>query len=491
MTKAAVSAVGSVEGLVADYPEHLPVLVVDDDGDVRLVISRCLRKFKVKVVESETLAEARDRFESGERFSLVFLDRCLPDGDGVDFTQEILEWCPGLAVCIITGNGTGSNARKAMQGGAFAYLPKPCFPSEIRDVLVRRYPRLSDSFRDGELAGPAIDGSIQSEDQSGVTLIAHSPPMIRLTLEILQIAKMTRSVLVTGASGAGKEVIAHKIHEMSSRADRKFRAINCGAIPLELIESMLFGHVKGAFTGAVSDHMGVFEEANGGTVFLDEVTETSAAFQVKLLRVLQEHRITRVGSNEEIILNVRVIASSNRNVLEAVANGGFREDLYFRLKGSEIFVPALKDRREDIEPLARHFAQLTVKETGARVAFSRGAMTALQNYEWPGNVRELQSVVDSAVQRCNGIVLISDLPKEIRLHQGDLKANEIPIIGGFEPKRSLEAVSDDYVLEVLRWCGGNKTRAAGILRIARVTLSRLSKKKGWDAQFADVWDVTD
>src|SRR5688572_20518406 len=144
-------------------------------------------------------------------------------------------------------------------------------------------------------------------------------------------------VLVTGASGAGKEVIARKIHEMSLRADRKFVAINCGAIPLELIESMLFGHVKGAFTGAVIDHRGVFEEANGGTVFLDEVTETSAAFQVKLLRVLQEHRITRVGSNQEIRLDVRVIASSNRNVLEAVATGGFREDLYFRLKGSEIF----------------------------------------------------------------------------------------------------------------------------------------------------------
>jgi len=490
MTMAAVSTVSSVESLIAEYPEDLPVLVVDDDGDVRTVIVRALRKFKIKVVESETLAETRRRFDVGERFSFVFLDRCLPDGDGVDFMREMLDICPNLAVCIITANGTGTNAQKAIEDGAFDYFPKPCYVSEIRDVIERKYPRLSDSFRSGELAGPIIDGS-KGEDECGVALIAHSAPMIRLTKEILQIAKMTRCVLVSGASGSGKEVIARKIHEMSSRGDRRFVAINCGAIPLELIESMLFGHVKGAFTGAVLDHRGVFEEANGGTVFLDEVTETSEAFQVKLLRVLQEQRITRVGSNEEIRLNVRVIASSNRNVLEAVASGAFREDLYFRLKGSEVSVPALRDRRVDIEPLARHFAKLTVRETGKPVAFSLGAMAALQNYAWPGNVRELQSVVDSAVQRCNGIVLISDLPRELRVNQGELSANEIPTIGISAPMRSLEVVANDYILEVLNWCGGNKTQAAGILRINRVTLARLSKKMGWDEQYSSVWRASD
>jgi transcriptional regulator with PAS, ATPase and Fis domain len=308
--------------------------------------------------------------------------------------------------------------------------------------------------------------------------------MIRLTLEILEIAKMTRSVLVSGASGTGKEVIARKIHEMSSRRNRKFVGVNCGAMNLELIESTLFGHVKGAFTGAVNDRKGVFEEANGGTVFLDEITETSAVFQVKLLRVLQEHRICRVGSNEEIVLNVRVIAASNRNVVEEVAAGDFREDLYFRLKGSEIFIPALKDRREDIEPLAIHFAQLTVRETGRPVAFSRGAMTALQSYHWPGNVRELQSAVDSAVQRCNGIVLTSDLPKDLRLDLGDVKTGSVRL-------RSLEEANNDYCLQVLRSCQGNKTRAADILGIDRGTIIKLSQKKGWDDQFADEWGVTD
>jgi DNA-binding NtrC family response regulator len=198
-----------------------------------------------------------------------------------------------------------------------------------------------------------------------------------------------------------------------------------------------------------------------------------------------------VGSNQEILLNVRVIASSNRNVLEAVGSGAFREDLYFRLKGSEIFVPPLKERRVDIEPLAHHFAKLTVRETGKSVAFSLRAMEALQNYDWPGNVRELQSVVDSAVQRCNGIVLVSDLPRELRVNQGDLRANEIARVGTSAPKRSLEVVTNDYCLEVLNWCGGNKTQAAEILRINRITLVRLSKKQGWDKQYSDVWRVND
>ena len=183
--------------------------------------------------------------------------------------------------------------------------------------------------------------------------------------------------------------------------------------------------------------------------------------------------------------DVRVIAASNRNVVEEVAAGNFREDLYFRLKGSEVFIPALKDRREDIEPLAIYFAQLTVRETGRPAAFSRGAMTALQNYDWPGNVRELQSAVDSAVQRCNGIVLTSDLPKDLRLDQGDLKT------GGCARLRSLEEANNDYCLQVLRSCQGNKTRAAEILGIDRGTMIKLSHKKGWDDQFADEWGVTD
>ena len=484
MTSVATAA-ASVKSLIADYPEDLPVLVIDDDPDVRLAISRCLQRYKIKVVEAGTLSEARRRFRLEEEFSFVFLDRCLDDGDGVDFAREILEDSPDLAVAIITANGTGANAEKAIEAGAFAYLPKPCTASDIRRVLFRRYPRLSDSFRDGELAGPIIDGSIQYEDESRVTLIAHSPQMIKLRLEILEIAKMTRCVLVSGGSGTGKELVARKIHEKSERAACKFAAINCGSVNVQLIESTLFGHVRGAFTGAVTDRKGLFEEAQGGTVLLDEITETSEEFQVKLLRVLQEQRLSRVGTNHEIAVNVRVIAASNRNVSEQVRAGKFREDLYFRLKGSEIFVPPLKDRREDIEPLAFYFANLTVKETKRPVQFSRAAMTALHSYEWPGNVRELQSAVDSAVQRCNGIVLVTDLPKE--LDPGYSKADEMAVVGSAN-FRSLEEASNEHMLRVLRAFQGNKSKAAEILNIARSTLIRVSRNKGWDDRYADEWE---
>ena len=473
-----------------DYPAGVPALVVDDDADVRSVISKCLRKFKVGVVEAESLAQAREMFEEGEQFSMVFLDRCLPDGDGVEFSREVMDRQPGLAVVIVTGQGSADNANVAIAGGAFGYIPKPCQIADIRNALLRKYPTLSDAFHDGSATGPVIDGSSDDEEEeSGVRLIGNSSVMIRVALEIGEIAKMTRPVLITGKSGTGKEVVAQKIHEMSSRAGRKFVAVNCGAMPQELIESTLFGHTRGAFTGATVDRKGVFEEADGGTIFLDEITETTATFQVKLLRVLQEHRITRVGSNQEIKLDVRVIASSNRNVVDEVAAGHFREDLYFRLKGSEIFLPPLKDRREDVMPLAVHFAGITARKTGRKVAFSTAVMAALKAYDWPGNVRELESVIDSAVQRCNGIVLLSDLPRDLRAIVGDLNENEVPVVGALvgntEDMQTLEEVEDAHMQRVLRHCNGNKTQAAKVLGLDRSAFGKKCREKGWGVKMGE------
>ena len=335
-----------------------------------------------------------------------------------------------------------------------------------------------------------IDGSsADEEEKSGVRLIGNSSVMIRVALEIGEIAKMTRPVFITGKSGTGKEVVAQKIHEMSSRAGRKFVAVNCGAMPQELIESTLFGHMRGAFTGAITDRKGVFEEADGGTIFLDEITETTATFQVKLLRVLQEHRITRVGSNQEIKLDVRVIASSNRNVVDEVAAGHFREDLYFRLKGSEIFLPPLKDRREDVMPLAFHFAGITARKTGRKVAFSTAVIAALKAYDWPGNVRELESAIDSAVQRCNGIVLLSDLPRDLRAIVGDLTENEVAVVGALvgntEEMQTMEEVEDAHMQRVLRHCNGNKTQAARMLGLDRSAFGKKCREKGWGLKIAE------
>jgi DNA-binding NtrC family response regulator len=471
-----------------DYPAGVPALVVDDDADVRSVISKCLRKFKIGVVEAESLAQAREMFEEGEQFSMVFLDRCLPDGDGVEFSREVVDRQPGLAVVIVTGQGSADNANVAIAGGAFGYIPKPCQIADIRNALLRKYPTLSDAFHDGSATGPLIDGSSDDEEEeSGVKLIGNSSVMIRVALEIGEIAKMTRPVLISGKTGVGKEVVAQKIHEMSSRAGRKFVAVNCGAMPQELIESTLFGHIKGSFSGAIADRKGVFEEADGGTIFLDEITETTAAFQVKLLRVLQEHRVTRVGSNQEIKLDVRVIASSNRNIVDEVAAGRFREDLYFRLKGSEIFLPPLQDRREDVMPLTLHFAGITARKTRRKVAFSTAVLSALQAYDWPGNVRELESVIDSAVQRCNGVVLLSDLPRDLREMVGDLvgdlNENEVAVVGAVVGTtgelQTLEEVEDAHMQRVLRHCNGNKTQAAKMLGLDRSAFGKKCRENGW------------
>jgi DNA-binding NtrC family response regulator len=481
-----------------DYPAGVPALVVDDDADVRSVISKCLRKFKVGVVEAESLAQAREMFEEGEQFSMVFLDRCLPDGDGVEFSREVMDRQPGLAVVIVTGQGSADNANVAIAGGAFGYIPKPCQIADIRNALLRKYPTLSDAFHDGSATGPVIDGSSDDEEEEiGVRLIGNSSVMIRVALEIGEIAKMTRPVLITGKSGTGKEVVAQKIHEMSSRAGRKFVAVNCGAMPQELIESTLFGHTRGAFTGATVDRKGVFEEADGGTIFLDEITETTAAFQVKLLRVLQEHRVTRVGSNQEIKLDVRVIASSNRNVVDEVTAGRFREDLYFRLKGSEIFLPPLQDRREDVMPLVLHFAGITARKTRRKVAFSTAVLSALKAYDWPGNVRELESVIDSAVQRCNGVVLLSDLPRDLREIGddlvgdlvGDLNENEVAVVGAVvgttREMQTLEEVEDAHMQRVLRHCNGNKTQAAKMLGLDRSAFGKKCRENGWGVKIAE------
>ena len=485
MSTTAVSTVVSADEsrmVSLPYPVGLPVLIVDDDADVRTTISRCLRKFEVPVVEVESLGEARGRFDGGERFSFVFLDRCLPDGDGVEFCAELLQREPSLAICIVTGQGSGQNAERALSDGAFDYLPKPAMVSEIRNVLLKKYPDLSEAAADGMAVGPVIDAS-GDEEEIGVQLIAQSGVMIRVTKEIREIARMSCGVFLQGVTGTGKEVVAKKIHEMSARGGKRILTINCGAIARDLIESELFGHVKGSFTGASADKKGFFEEADGSTIFLDEITETTAAFQVKLLRFLQEHKIRRVGSNSEIKLDVRVIASSNRNVADEVLNGRFREDLYYRLKGAEIFLPPLKDRREDIMPLAHYFARAWAKKR--TIQFSNGVVQALKAYDWPGNVRELRQAVDFAAERCNGRVLLSDLPRELRIVTGDLREDEPFAVGMAEEFLPLKEFTDEYKQRVLASCGGNKTRAAKILGVDRTWFGKECREKGWGLDTPD------
>ena len=472
-----------------EYPQGVPVLVVDDDVDVRTMIGRCLRKFNVEIVEAETLAQARQLLKKrSQKFSLVFLDKCLPDGDGVKFSEEIRTARPDLSVVIITANGSGDEAHHALEDGVFDYLPKPILISKIRSVVTKRYPGLLRGGDDGAVVvGPVVDGTDGVvEDDSKVKFIAHSPSMISVSIDVTRIAKMaTTPVLLSGDTGSGKEVVARLIHERSSRARKKFLAVNCGAIAQELIESEFFGHVKGSFTGAQTDRKGFFEEAEGGTIFLDEITETTPAFQVKLLRVLQESCITRVGSTEEIKLDVRVIAATNRNVRNVVDSSGLRKDLYYRLAGCEILLPPLKERSEDIIPLAVYFALQAAREVKKKVWFSVGVIEALKAYSWPGNVRELSRIIAAAVGRAvhaaENIILVSDLPECLRMEVGDLESNETPVVGISEEFKTLAVVEEEHIQKALRLSGGNKSKAARLLGREPTQFGKLCRLKGWGA----------
>jgi transcriptional regulator with GAF, ATPase, and Fis domain len=302
-----------------------------------------------------------------------------------------------------------------------------------------------------------------------------------------RVAVTNLPVLITGESGTGKEVVARAIHRRSPRADTAFVAVNCGAIPSELIESELFGHVRGSFTGATVDRRGLWEEADGGTVFLDEITETTPAFQVKLLRALQEGELRRVGSNRLVHVDVRVIAATNRDAEQEQREGRFRQDLLYRLNAVTIHLPPLRERREDILPLAQHFAQRVVRPGSQPVSFSREALQLLEQYAWPGNIRELENAVVRAVALCDRIVRPEDLPERIRNCR-----NETPLQTAQETNAPRESVADEELLplavverrhveRVLARTGGNKQAAARLLGIDRTTLQRMVKRHNLDA----------
>jgi DNA-binding NtrC family response regulator len=308
-----------------------------------------------------------------------------------------------------------------------------------------------------------------------------------------RVAATNRPVLITGESGTGKEVVARAIHCRSTRAEGPFVAVNCGAVPSDLIESEMFGHVRGAFTGAERDRLGLLQEADGGTILLDEITETTPAFQVKLLRALQEGEIRRVGSNHTLRVNARVIAATNRDVEREMKDGRFRQDLFYRLNAVTLHLPPLRERREDIMPMARHFAARACP-TGEPVSFARDAVRALVSYDWPGNIRELENAIIRAVALCERLVRPEDLPERVReavaqyerqQHALDVPAREEAAPDAApapaeEPLVSLSELEGRHIARVLAHTGGNKQAAARVLGIDRTTLQRMIKRHGLD-----------
>ncbi|HYR77092.1 MAG TPA: sigma-54 dependent transcriptional regulator [Pyrinomonadaceae bacterium] len=450
----------------------LYALVIDDEQQVREFVCAVLTQDGWQASQAASAEEAFAMLDDGT-WAVVFCDVMLGGADGFAVLRKFKEELPETKVVLMTGHGSAAGALDATAFGAYDYLLKPFGPEELqslstalREQFLNRPQRLSTRRRGG------------SHD-SDIDLIGRSHAFIEVMKQVGHVAATNLPVFLTGESGTGKELVASALHQHSGRADRTFVAVNCGAIPAELIESELFGHTRGSFTGADRDRRGLWEEADGGTVFLDEITETTPAFQVKLLRVLQEREIRRVGSNQTRRVDVRVIAASNRNVEEEVKAGRFRDDLFYRLNAVSILLPPLRERKEDIPPLAQTFAD-RVYSLSPAVRFSTEAVKLLERYPWPGNIRELENAVVRATAMCDGLIRVQDLPERIRNYcEESQRRNEEMISVEPEAKQDwpqLSEIEGRYVASVLEHTGGNKQAASRVLGVDRKTLDRMIKR---------------
>lgn len=457
---------------------HLSALVVDDEPQLLELIAEVLDEKGWSVEKASTGEEAIELI--GEKnFDLVFCDVMLGAADGYDVLRRFTEVQPLAKVVLMTGRGSAAGALEATSIGAFDYLLKPFSVEDINRLADLACSQIK--LRDQESGSPAEAG--EQLYASEIPLIGRSPKFVECLKMVGRVAASDLPVLVTGESGTGKEIVASAIHQRSKRRGGPFVVVNCGAIPVELIESELFGHVKGSFTGASGDRIGLWEQADGGTIFLDEVTETSPLFQVKLLRTLQLGEIRRVGSNRTIKIDARVIAATNRNIEAEVADGRFRQDLMYRLNAVTICLPPLRERVEDIQLLAEHFASAAGRSGAPAIRFSAAALELMKRYSWPGNVRELENAVLHAASMTDDVVYPDHLPERIREFDREMfsaESNGDPSSssnsnGPLAPLADIEAA---YVAKVLAHTGGNKQAAARILQIDRKTLTRILARNG-------------
>lgn len=454
----------------------MQALVIDDEPQVRKFVGDVLRDEGWAVTEAESAERAFDLLRDQE-WGVVFCDVVLGGANGFSVLKRFKDELPRTKVVLMTGQGTAAGALDATAFGAYDYLLKP-FGVEALQALSRAIlERLSNRPYHRLVSGNG-GGSYKSD----IDLVGRSAVFIEVMKQVGRVAGTNLPVLLTGESGTGKEVVASALHQRSLRSEKPFVAVNCGAIPAELIESELFGHVRGSFTGAERDRRGLWEEADGGTVFLDEITETTPAFQVKLLRALQEGEIRKVGSNRTQTVDVRVIAASNRDVEEEVKAGRFRQDLFYRLNAVSILLPPLRDRREDILPLAKSFAE-QVYSLNPAVRLSPEALKLFDQYPWPGNIRELENAVVRAAALCDGVIRSQDLPERVRNYRQENEdpaatPTELAQAAAKEEWPSLAETEGSYVGRVLAHTRGNKQAAARLLGVDRKTLNRMIKRHG-------------
>ncbi|HEB90221.1 MAG TPA: sigma-54-dependent Fis family transcriptional regulator [Deltaproteobacteria bacterium] len=452
------------------------VLVVDDEELYRRAIERILRRVGHDVLMAPDAAEAL-RILAARPVDLVLCDIHMPGINGLELVRQIHDFAPDLPCIVMTGYNTPESSIEALQAGAFWYLEKP-FEQDRLDV-VRQL--VSQAIEHGHLKSEnrLLHRQLRSRHKFD-SIIGKSASLGRTLSIVEKIADTESTVLITGESGTGKELVARALHYNSRRADRMLVTVNCGAIPEELLESELFGHVKGAFTNAVSHRDGRFTLAHGGTIFLDEIGDMSPNLQVKLLRVLQERTFEPVGSSKTMKVDVRVIAATHQDLPGLIEQGRFREDLYYRLNVLPVEVPALRDRIEDLPLLIHHFLDVARQERGSRIhGVSDEAMERLMEYHWPGNVRELENLTERLTVLVGvGEIELDDLPDHIRAEPAVLPdAPRIPSTG-IDFNEVVGRFETDLIRQALEHTHWNKNRAAGLLGLNRTTLLEKIKKRG-------------
>jgi DNA-binding NtrC family response regulator len=443
------------------------ILLVDDEKSVRSTLTLFLQKEGYTVHEAINGAEGIEKAKA-HFYDLVITDLKMKPLNGIEVLREVKTINPLTEVVVMTAFGTVESGVEAMRLGAYDYIQKP-FDREEFLIIVAKALERKQLVKEVEQLQSELKEKYKFEN-----IIGNSNEMMQVLSMVSKVAPTDSTVLISGESGTGKELIARAIHLNSKRKNMAFVTINCGALPENLQESELFGHVRGAFTGAIRDKRGLFQDASGGTLFLDEVGETTLAAQVKILRFLQNGEIRRVGDNEPMFVDVRLLAATNKNLEKAIGDGTFREDLYYRLNVIPIHLPPLRQRRDDVPLLVNHFLERFVARTKKKIAsISPEAMKLLVGYHWPGNVRELENVIERAVILTNkNIIMPKDLPPGVLNQQK--KAEEVD--DGNEP--TLETLEKNYILKILDKYTWNQKKASEVLGISTTTLWRKLKSYG-------------
>ena len=449
------------------------ILVVDDEQSIQEFLRLLLEENGYRVTTAGSVEDGRNQFQH-DSFDLVLCDIIMPDGNGLDLLREIKQQDPRTSVIMMTAYTSTKSAIEAMKRGAYDYISKPFDVEELKVVVQK-------ALEKTELVDENIFLRRELEEKYRFSnIIGRSRPMQEIFALIERVSRTSSTVLVEGESGTGKELIARAVHYESPRATHRFLSVNCGALPEDLLESELFGHERGSFTGAVKEKKGLFREAHGGTLFLDEISEMSPSMQVKLLRALQEKKVRRVGGSAEEAVDVRIIAATNRDLKEQTETGQFREDLFYRINVIPVRLPPLRRRREDIPLLVDFFIKKYSESMAIETKkISVEALRTLESYHWPGNVRELENVIERALALSTGDAMTSDdLP--VHLMQPHPSSDEETILpeSGLQIEPYLDDVRRQLMFQALERCNGTQTQAAELLGMTFRSFRYYAKKMG-------------